>query len=116
MIITPEQIRAARALLRIEQDELAKRAQVSVVTIRRLETVNGLAQVAPATLDGVRHVLEDAGAEFIEGGVRRRQRSPEEAETLYRDIMAIIAESAAKQAGREQMAEDDLYDENGLPA
>ena len=37
MLITPEQIRAARALLRLEQDELARRANVSVVTVRRLE-------------------------------------------------------------------------------
>ncbi len=37
MEITPEQIRAARALLRLEQVELAARAHVSVVTIRRLE-------------------------------------------------------------------------------
>ena len=34
---TPEQIKAARALLRMEQEELARRAGVSVTTIRRLE-------------------------------------------------------------------------------
>jgi transcriptional regulator with XRE-family HTH domain len=116
MIITPEQIRAARALLRMEQDELARRSQVSVVTIRRLETADGLRRVAPTTLAGVRHVLEDAGAEFIEGGVRRRRKSPEEIEALYRDLKAISLRSAAEQAGREQITEDDLYDENGLPA
>jgi transcriptional regulator with XRE-family HTH domain len=117
MIITPEQIRAARALLRMDQDELARRAQVSMATIRRLEAVDGASRVAPATLDGVRQVLERAGAEFIEAGVRRRrQRSPEEIEARYRAIMEISQRSAAKLAGHEILTDDDLYDENGLPA
>ena len=68
MIITPEQIRAARALVHLDQDELARRANLSVVTIRRLETRQGYERVAPATLDRVRRVLDRAGAEFIEGG------------------------------------------------
>jgi transcriptional regulator with XRE-family HTH domain len=116
MIITPDQIRAARALLRMEQDELARRAQVSVVTIRELEAPGGLNRVPPATLDGVRHVLEDAGAEFIDRGVRRRDRTPEEIEARIRRIKEISLESAAHQRGLEQWTEDDLYDENGLPA
>ncbi len=116
MIITPEQIRAARALLRLEQDELARRAQVSVITIRRLEAVDGTGRVAPATVDDVRHVLEKAGAEFIEGGVRRRPWSPEEIEARYRAIMETGKRSAELQKGLEQWTEDDLYDENGLPA
>jgi len=36
MVITSEQIRATCGLLRLEQDELARRASVSVVTVRRL--------------------------------------------------------------------------------
>ena len=73
MEITPEQIRAARALLRLEQAELADRAHVSVVTIRRLEGGQGNERVAPGTVAGVREALEQAGAEFIPGGVRRRR-------------------------------------------
>jgi transcriptional regulator with XRE-family HTH domain len=115
MIITPEQIRAARALLRMDQEELARRAQVSAVTVRRLETVDGLRRVAPMTLDGVRRVLEEAGAEFIEGGVRRRGFSPEQVEARYRAIMEISKRSAALLAGHEIYTDDDLYDENGLP-
>ena len=45
MLITPAQIRAARALLRMDQDELARRANVSVVTVRRLEAPDGLSKV-----------------------------------------------------------------------
>ena len=51
MIITPEQIRAARALLRLEQDELARRAQVSVATVRRLEAAEGAGRIPPDAPD-----------------------------------------------------------------
>ncbi len=64
----------------MDQEELARRAKVLVVTVRRLEGPDGLSRVAPATPDGVRRVLESAGAEFIEEGVKRRKRSPEEVE------------------------------------
>ena len=37
MHVTPDQIRAARALLRLEQAESAARAKLMVVTIRRRE-------------------------------------------------------------------------------
>jgi transcriptional regulator with XRE-family HTH domain len=116
MIVTPEQIRAARALLRLEQDELARRAQVSVVTIRRLEAPDGLARVAPATVDDVRQALEQAGATFIVGGVQRRQRSPEEIKALRRDLKDIVERSVEYQKGlKERWTEDDLYGDDGLP-
>src|SRR5579875_1735599 len=97
MLITPEQIRAARALLRIDQKELARRAHVSAVTIRRLEASDGIDRVAHATVEDIRRALEQAGAEFVEGGVRRRGL-PEEAEAKYRDLMAIAEQSAAELA------------------
>lgn len=114
MLITPDQIRAARALLRMDQDELARRANVSVVTVRRLEAPGGLTKVAPGTFDEVQRALEAAGAEFIARGVRRRQRTPEEIEARVQAILAIAAESAARQANLPPFTEDDLYDENGL--
>jgi predicted transcriptional regulator len=114
MLITPAQIRAARALLRLEQDELARRANVSVMTVRRLEAPDGLSKVALSTVDEVQRALEAAGAEFIERGVRRRQRTPEEVEARVQAILAIAAESAAYQAKLPPFTEDDLYDENGL--
>ena len=116
MIITSEQVRAARALLRLEQDELARRAQVSVVTIRRLEAARGAARVAPATLDGVRRVLEQAGAEFIPDGVRRRGQARPDAAALFDELRSISLRSAEQLGLREQAAEADLYDEAGLPA
>ena len=114
MLITPDQIRAARALLRLEQDELARRANVSVVTVRRLEAPDGITKVAPGTVDEVQRALEAAGAEFIERGVRRRAWTPEEREERRRRITEIARRSAALQANLPPFTEDDLYDEDGL--
>ncbi len=116
MIISPEQIRAARALLRLEQDELARRAHVSVVTIRRLEAAQRPGRVTPATMEGVRQALEQAGAEFIEGGVRRRPSARRDPTALFEELRAISLRSAERLRGREQLTEADLYDEDGLPA
>lgn len=115
MIITPEQIRAARALLCPEQDELARRAQVSVATVRRLEAAKGTERVVPATLDGVRAVLEAAGAEFILDGVRCSPGRPEVA-APFEDLRALSLQSAAALAWHEPTSDVELYDEAGLPA
>lgn len=116
MTITSEQIRAARALLRLEQGELARRAGLSVVTIRRLEAHDGLDRAAPATLDGVRRTLEAAGAEFIKDGVRRLRAPSHDADALYRDLQAISRESAENLSGHTPLTDSDLYGEDGLPA
>jgi transcriptional regulator with XRE-family HTH domain len=116
MYITPEQIRAARALLRLEQAGLAQRAHVSVITIRRLEGADGNERVTPVTLDAVRQVLEQAGAEFIPDGVRLRRTARPDAHSLYKDLRAISLRSAARLQGRELLTDADLYDEDGLPA
>ena len=115
MLITPEQIRAARALLRLEQDDLARRAKVSVVTVRRLEAPNGLIKVTLGTVDEVQRALEAAGAEFIDRGVRRRQKTREEMEARFQEGLAIAKRSAARLKDAPPFTEDDLYDENGLP-
>jgi transcriptional regulator with XRE-family HTH domain len=116
MEITPEQIRAARALLHLGQAELAARAHVSVVTIRRLERGQDSERVAPGTVAGVRDVLEKAGAEFIPGGVRRRPIARRDARALYEDLRAISFRSAARLQDRALLTDADLYDEDGLPA
>jgi transcriptional regulator with XRE-family HTH domain len=113
-MITAEQMKAARALLRMEQDELAKRAGVSITTIRRLEASNGVYAVADETAEGVQMALQEAGVEFIHEGVRRMSR--EEDGALFEDLLKIAEESARLQASLPQWTEDDLYDEHGLPA
>ena len=117
-MIKPAQIRAARALLRLEQRELALRAEISVATVRRLEAEDGTAQVAAATVGRVQAALEEAGAEFIDEGVRRRAptRRGDEAERLFRDIMAIADRAARRKVENPDFSEADLYDDAGLPA
>jgi len=63
-MITPEQCRAARGLLDWSQQDLARAAQVGIVTVRQLEA--GSIQPRRATLIVVRRTLEDAGIEFID--------------------------------------------------
>jgi transcriptional regulator with XRE-family HTH domain len=117
-MITGEQIRAARALLRLDQSGLARRAGVSVATLRRIERGAQKARLSSQALMSVQHALEAAGAEFIDNGVRcRRRRTPEEIEERISKIMEIAHRSAkfiAENPGG--YSEDDLYDENGLPA
>jgi len=113
-MITSEQIRAARALLRIEQDELARRARISATTIRRIEAVDGIRHVSVITVGNVKHILEEAGAEFIDDGVRRRAILDTEA--AYRTLRSIAERSARLHRGLPSVTDADLYDDDGLPA
>lgn len=116
-MITPDQIRAARALLQLDQTELACRAHVSLATLRRSENGTGAARVSARALSSVQRALEAAGVEFIHDGVRRRRtRTLEEREALIRDVMAIAHRSAKLAADNPGFTEDELYDESGLPA
>jgi len=64
-MITPEQCRAARGLLDWSQQDLARAAEVGIVTVRQLEA--GSIQPRRATLIVVRGTLEDAGVGSGEG-------------------------------------------------
>ena len=114
MLITPEQVRAARALLRLDQAALAQDAGISVITLRRLEDHRGLSKVAPATVDAVRQVLEKAGIEFIDRGVRRSAPAPEAIQSIKDDIDRIVARGAALMAKNRPLTDDELYGESGL--
>jgi len=77
-VLTGEQIRAARALARLEQTDLAGKASVSVETIKRLEGMRGTVSAQMATVLAIKRALEAAGVIFIdengEGpGVRLRK-------------------------------------------
>jgi transcriptional regulator with XRE-family HTH domain len=72
-MLTSEQIRAARAMLRIEQRELADKSGVSLETVKRIERTPGPISAYAATVDKLRRALESAGIEFSDGdapGVR----------------------------------------------
>jgi transcriptional regulator with XRE-family HTH domain len=64
-LITSEQIRAARALLRITVAELSNSAGIGLATIKRLEAAKGLPPAHARTLDALRKTFEGAGIEFI---------------------------------------------------
>ncbi|TXN43868.1 helix-turn-helix transcriptional regulator [Methylobacterium sp. WL7] len=63
--MSPAQCRAARALLGLQQGELAAIAKVSVVTVVGFEKERTKAQ--RATVEVLRQALERAGVDFIDG-------------------------------------------------
>ncbi|HYD32101.1 MAG TPA: helix-turn-helix transcriptional regulator [Azospirillaceae bacterium] len=77
--ITPAQCRAARALLGMQQEELANSAKVARKTLADFEGQKSSPQ--PRTLDAIRIALEAAGVEFIPengggAGVRLKKQPP----------------------------------------
>ena len=64
-MITASQVRAARALLGIDQRQLAERAGVSLPTIQRMEASGGVVRGVVDTLTKVVCALEAEGIELI---------------------------------------------------
>ncbi len=64
-MITSAQMRAARALLGIDQKTLAEMAGVSVPTIQRMETSKGHVRGVVGTLTKIVDALDAAGIELI---------------------------------------------------
>ena len=64
-MITSEQIRAARQLIRITADQLAISSGVGVATIRRFELMTGVPSGNARLLEALQRALEDSGVEFI---------------------------------------------------
>jgi transcriptional regulator with XRE-family HTH domain len=63
-MLTSEQLRAARAMVRMEQTRLAERSGVSVETIKRLEAQQGKLNAKSETVDRLRYALESEGVAF----------------------------------------------------
>jgi predicted transcriptional regulator len=77
IVITSDQIRAARALLRWSARELAAKAGLSLPTVQRLEAANGMPSTSVKTLTSIKTALERAGVEFTNGdapGVRLKRQ------------------------------------------
>ena len=79
-MLSSDQIRGARAILRLSQADLAKAASVSLETIKRLEAMHGGLKVRLDTLTRIKDALEKAGVEFIPengggAGVRLAKRA-----------------------------------------
>ena len=69
-MITAGQMRAARALLGIEQKTLAEMAGVSLPTIQRMEASDGTVRGNIDTLTKVVEALDRAGIELLNVGGR----------------------------------------------
>jgi transcriptional regulator with XRE-family HTH domain len=84
-MITAAQLRAARALLGIDQRELAERSGLSLPTIQRMEASDGVVRGNVASLMKLVDALGQAGIELIGDnaassgggrGVRLKQAPP----------------------------------------
>jgi len=67
-VITAAQLRAARALLRIDQRELAQRCSLSLPTIQRMEASEGVIRGNVDSLVKLVEALSVAGIELIAEG------------------------------------------------
>ena len=93
--ITSELVRAARALLRWEQRQLAEASSVSLPTVKRLEAKPGNLAAHASTVAALVRALGAAGIEFTNGeqpGVRLTKaaavHSAERASTPKRTVAA----------------------------
>jgi len=68
-MITAYQLRAARALLNIDQRQTADLADLSVPTIQRMEASDGVIRANVDSLMKLVSALENAGIELINPGV-----------------------------------------------
>lgn len=64
-MITSDQIRAARALLRWSGKDLADKTGLGFSTLMRLEVLEGVPGAQAKTLEAIQKAFEEAGVEFI---------------------------------------------------
>jgi len=69
-MITGSQMKAARALLGIDQKELARLAGVSLPTVQRMEASDGIVRAVVGSLEKVANAINEAGVELIASGAR----------------------------------------------
>lgn len=63
-MVTPDQLRAARALLGLSQPQVAEAAKVSTMTVKRAEG-SGKPPASADAMNAIRAALEAAGVQFI---------------------------------------------------
>ncbi len=108
---TPDQLRAGRALLGLEQQPLAREAGVSVATLRRAETGS-----APNdTMRRVAEALIQGGVQFVESGVQLRTPADVAASGRRRRIDELLAQADAIPVVDPTATEASLYGDDGLP-
>ena len=71
------QLRAARAAVRLEQEQLAEASGVALSTIKRLEAQDGEIRSRTDTVRRVERALEAAGVVFTARGMELREQAAE---------------------------------------
>mgnify|MGYP002077704626 CR=1 FL=1 len=74
--MTGEQLRAARAMLQLDQTQVAQRSGVSVETIKRLERMSGNLRANYETIQKILDFFEASGIEFLEYGEAAQSGGP----------------------------------------
>ena len=75
--VTGRQLAAARALASLDQETIAKAANISVGTLRRMEATDGPASGYPNNVAAVIAALEKAGVDFLDDGQGVRLKAPQ---------------------------------------
>jgi transcriptional regulator with XRE-family HTH domain len=81
-VIYPVQIRAARVLVGLSQEDLAKRSGIGLATLKRVEAAGSELTGTVQTMARIQKALEAAGVKFIEQdvsggpGVRLKKQFP----------------------------------------
>ena len=112
-MITSAQMRAARALLGMDQKQLAEASGVSLPTIQRMEASDGNVRGVVDTLMKVIEAFERLGVEmigensFCDGGGRGvRFREAKRATQFARDVMAPPGPAACRRPDPPPLSED----------
>ena len=73
-MLTSDQLRAARALVKWSRDDLAEQSGVAAVTIKGFELLGADSKIS--TLNKLRRALEAAGVEFIDDQAKSYEGGP----------------------------------------
>ena len=103
-MITANQLRAARALLNIDQRQTADLANFSVPTIQRMESSDGVVRGNVDSLMELVSALENAGIELINPGVAssaggrgvRLREHAEATDEKYEAVQTFVSADSGK--------------------
>ncbi len=86
--LTPEMCRAGRALLRISQAQLARRAGVSRLTVAHFE--RAASKPIPVSLAAIRSALESSGVALLPGGAVLREPTKSDDLVSSRKVSEVL--------------------------
>lgn len=113
-LITGKQVIAARGLLGLSQEDLAKKSNIGITTIIKFEKEDAEPKIS--TIEAIKNTLMDLGVEFLHGGVIPKRTMVEElyGKDAFQKLKADIEDTLTK-AGQEMLfygIQEDLIDES----